>query len=166
MHKLAAKLLIGTVLFFAAWYLVTLAVPWAPSPWPPVYWAEEIRARVIDADTKAPLEGVIVAANWELRDPWIGPVGQVAVMEAVTDKDGRFTIPAWGPRLRGSLTGRLTFSDPRLLFFKSGYVPHGVENKEYLVSNSPFRRSDWAGETIKLKKLDRKSTRLNSSHRL
>ncbi|NIR44012.1 MAG: hypothetical protein GWN83_08465, partial [Gemmatimonadetes bacterium] len=54
--------------------------------YPITYSAEEIEARVVDAGTKEPLEGVIVTANWQLVGGWEGhtPKGQMKVMETVT----------------------------------------------------------------------------------
>src|SRR3990172_3705709 len=67
------------------------------------YSAEPIEARVVDAETKQPLEGVIVTANWELVEGTLagGPrvLGQMMVMEAVTDANGRFSFPALGPKI-------------------------------------------------------------------
>ena len=63
------------------------------------YSAKEIEARVIDADTRQPLEGVNVVAHWVLHFGMEG--GQqtdLELMETVTDKNGRFHFPAWGPK--------------------------------------------------------------------
>lgn len=126
---------------------------------PLTYSAEPIEAWVVDAETKQPLEGVIVTANWELRGgPSPGgstPAGQLMVMEAVTDKNGRFHFPAWEPKLRLPLT-ELHNHDPRLLLFKSGYRYAELANERRYISRpetilEPVRRSDWNGKTIELK---------------
>lgn len=126
---------------------------------PLTYSAEPIEAKVIDAETKQPLEGVIVTANWELRG---GPspggstaVGQLMVMETVTDKNGRFHFPAWGPKLRPPLT-ELHNHDPQLLLFKSGYRYAELANEpRYMYQPEtilePVRRSDWNGKMIEMK---------------
>jgi hypothetical protein len=121
---------------------------------PPAYSAEAIEARVVDEDTGQPLEGVIVTANWELQAPLEGyPVGQMMVMETVTDAKGRFSFPTWGPKPRGPLTGSLTDKDPQLLLFKNGYKPRNLWNEIRRDPNpGPVRRSDWNSKTIKLKK--------------
>jgi hypothetical protein len=64
--------------------------------------SEPIEAWVIDAETKKPLEGVIVTANWELTGGWEGsyPKGQMMVMEAVSDANGRFRFPGWGSEVK------------------------------------------------------------------
>ena len=134
------------------WQAAALAYPLIPSPWPPFYWALPIHGQIVDADTNAPLEGVIIAAHWELQAPWVGPVGQVAVMEAVTNKDGRYTIRWWRPRLRWNLGGLLESTAPGMLFFKSGYNWEVCANWTVRPSYSVFPSSDCNGRTIKLKK--------------
>ena len=120
---------------------------------PSHYSAEAIEARVIDAETKQPLEGVIVTANWELRGPATAggsaPIGQLMVLETVTGKDGKFAFPAWGPkRARGALLNR----DPQLLLFKPGYRYRGLENEfRDGMELEPIRRSEWSGRTIEMK---------------
>jgi len=97
------------------------------------------------------------------------PRGQMMVMETVTDKNGRFYFPAWGPKPIPSynITARdwqealylslfpvelhLVYRDPRLLLFKRDYKYVGLENK--LITNynkGSLRRSDWNGKTIKM----------------
>ncbi len=121
---------------------------------PPMYSAEAIEAWVVDEDTGQPLEGVIIVANWELETRWESPSpGQMMVMEAVTDANGRFYFPAWGPKPRWPLEGELVFQDPGVRLFKSGYKTKGLQNKVTSHPNaSAVRQSDWNGKTIKLKK--------------
>src|SRR3989442_12447607 len=89
---------------------------------PPMYSAEGIEAWVVDEDSGQPLEGGVVVANWELMGG-LHPdtVGQLMVMETVTDANGRFSFPAWGPKLRPP-GGYLDSHDPALTLFKSGYT--------------------------------------------
>ena len=118
------------------------------------YSAEPIEAWVIDAETKQPLEGVIVTANWQLEEGTFGgnvPVGQLMVMEAVTDNNGRFYFPAWGPIKPKK--GHLVIRDPQLLIFKSGYKHVGLENEfSQNYNKGAMRRSDWNGKRIEMKK--------------
>jgi len=119
------------------------------------YTAESIEAKVIDAETKQPLEGVVVVAHWELERGTMGgnvPAGQLMVMEAVTDREGKFSFPGWGPKtVRDSF---LVDKDPRLLFFKSGYRYLALRN-EYNSSRELrthlIRRSEWRGKSIEMK---------------
>ncbi|MFL6647013.1 MAG: hypothetical protein ACJ8KO_03540 [Sulfurifustaceae bacterium] len=123
---------------------------------PSHYSAEPIEATVIDADTKQPLERVIVTANWQLESGNPGGsfvVGQMIVMEAVTDKDGVFHFPAWGPIRRKE--GLLLDKDPQLLFFKSGYEYRSLSNYGRSLEGiwkDPVRTSKWNGKTIELKR--------------
>jgi hypothetical protein len=121
----------------------------------PLYSAESIEAWVVDEDTGQPLEGVIVAAHWELIGPFESyPVGQMMVMETVTDANGHLFFPAWGPKPR-PLEGHLDNADPRLLLFKSGYKALWLENEvREKSSHSAVRRSVWNGQTIKLEKFE------------
>jgi hypothetical protein len=86
------------------------------------YWAEAIEAWVVDADSGRPLDGVIVVAHWELRYGLEGGgTHQLMVMEAVTDQQGRFHFPAWGPKeIPKSLPSeaRLKDGDPVLLLYR------------------------------------------------
>lgn len=143
---------------------------------PSRYSAEAIEARVIDAETKKPLEGVIVVAHWQLFYSTVGgrvPAGQLEVMETLTDRNGRFYFPAWGPKKvpkykqqKGDIwiayipflapDGYLDDSDPALLLFKPGYEYVGLQNPmRSHTDHSPVRRSVWNGKTITLKPFKR-----------
>lgn len=118
------------------------------------YSAEPIEAKVIDAETKWPIEGVVVTANWQLEQGTMGgniQVGQLMVMETVTDKDGRFSFPAWGPKT--AWQSFLVNDDPQLLLFKSGYEYRRLFNRytsDRELRTRSLRRSDWNGKTIEL----------------
>lgn len=78
--------------------------------------------RVIDKETKQPIEGAAVLAVWWKETPMIGhPMQSVHdVQETATDKDGNFTIP-----------GTSTFSpisrihEPLFTIFKPDYQAYG-----------------------------------------
>ena len=132
------------------------------------YSAEAIDAQVVDAKTNQPLEGVIVVAHWEVarvvptfvpimpfgNDPR-GPF-QLQIMETVTDANGRFHFPAWGPLPVPPLAA-LGDRDPHLIFFKEGYIPWSISNghpSTFDYSASSTRSSELNGTTIKLKKFE------------
>lgn len=77
--------------------------------------------QVFDAETGAPLEGANVVAIWELREQNIHGTTfkQIAdIRETVTDKDGRFSIPA----VTIKNPERYVLShNPLILIFKPGY---------------------------------------------
>jgi len=117
------------------------------------YSADPIEAWVVDASTKAPLEGVVVTANWQLTGGFEGgyPKGQMMVMETVTDKAGRFYFPAWGPKVHLG-EGRLRQTQPQLLLFKSGYQHRRLYNE--VTSDEIYTgKSEWSAKLIELKAL-------------
>ena len=119
------------------------------------YSAEPIHAQVIDADTQQPIKGVVVTANWQLEEGTFGgnvPAGQLMVMESVTDNEGKFSFPAWGPKK--AVKGHLVSDDPQLLLFKSGYEYQRLNNpysSDREMRLRPVRRSVWNGRVIALK---------------
>ncbi|MFI5387054.1 MAG: hypothetical protein ACHQ50_13150 [Fimbriimonadales bacterium] len=117
---------------------------------PPAYSAKEIRATVVDGATGQPLEDVVVVARWVLRRMY-GDGPQLHIAETVTDRQGTFLIPAWGPKPRPALMA-LTHKSPQLLLFKHGYVPLELdsgESKEEFAKRFPNYRNMKSSE-IKL----------------
>ena len=116
------------------------------------YSAEPIKARVVDEETKQPIEGVVVVAQWILmRGGYSGriPVGTLHVLETVTDANGNFSFPAWGP-LANTTEGSLDREDPIIWFFKPGYGIGGISN-HISYSDKPSRRKwERSGTTIEL----------------
>ena len=97
---------------------------------PPMYSAKEIQATVVAEDTRQPLEGVVVVAQWVLYRGGLGHGGHGPVLhiaEAVTNARGEFTIEGWGPKLRPPLT-YLDDLSPELVFFKHGFLPTRLRN--------------------------------------
>jgi hypothetical protein len=122
---------------------------------PITYSAEPMEAWVVDRETKQPIEGAVVVAHWQLEGGLhTDRVGELMILETTSDKNGRFSFPAWGPIThRGR--GRLTNMDPELIIFKSGYEYRRLANpltKEAIDGwPIPVRRSQWNGKTIELK---------------
>lgn len=143
MRPLFSLLLSGLLI----WVLPACATPLT-------YSAKEIRGQIVDAETNQPIEGAIIVAQWVLFH--IGPghgghKSRIHVHETITDRDGNYVIPEWGPKVRPPMT-ELHHRDPQLSIFKSGYEPMGVSNE--LVSTvrpDSLRVSDWDGKVIKLK---------------
>src|SRR5574340_764993 len=117
--------------------------------------ADPVYARVVDADTGKPLLGVAVVAYWELYKGGIaggGPCAAANVEEAVTDENGRFRLPGWGP-ITGPC-GVMRNGNPLLYFFKPGYetlyMSGGVGlDATRLVS---VARVNWNGKKLKMQK--------------
>jgi len=108
--------------------------------------------RVIDADTGAPVEGVVVLGVWNTEQ--ITPGGAVHnfhdARETVTDKNGEFEIPGMGLKILSNVTPM------DVLIFKAGYEHIGmgswVSLKEDLILRKKIK---WEGKKaiIPLKKL-------------
>jgi hypothetical protein len=95
------------------------------------YHAEAIEGWVVDAATEKPVEDVVIVARWTADHPMTGgEIEQVQIFETVTDKDGRYTFPAWGPKWSTSV-GVMRYRSPEISLFKAGYLPRGVSNSLY-----------------------------------
>lgn len=136
-------------------FLILACVTTLPACAGLMYSAEPMEARVVDAESKKSLEGVIVVAHWELERGTVGgsvPAGQLMVMEAVTNKTGKFAFPGFGPK--PAVTSHLVHKDPELILFKSGYRYLVLTNEysgDIKLRTRAVRRSEWNGKTIELK---------------
>ena len=87
----------------------------------PIYSKPEFRGRVIDAETKEPIEGAVVVVlyeKWEFGGPGGGNTLPMDAKETLTDKDGEFYFTAYR-----TLIGPLSrVSDVSLIIFKPGYM--------------------------------------------
>lgn len=100
---------------------------------PDTYSSEEIRGRVVDAASGDPIAGAVVVANWNISRTNLSIIsGLLAadtreklfqVFESVTDSDGRYVIPAWGPVERPVSWAIASPYDPNIAIFKPGYDP-------------------------------------------
>jgi hypothetical protein len=140
----------GTWLVWLAMLSLAALTTTAPAAWaqPAAYSGAEIRARVVDAETRQPLEGVFVVAKWELTLLLSRASPPLHLMEAVTDAKGEFYFPAWGPKPRPTFSS-LWGGDPRMVFFRPGYDWLSRSNATE-PDDSPVRTSRWHGQTIEL----------------
>lgn len=125
------------------------------------YSAQSIEARVIDAETREPLAGVNVVAHWVLSFGVEGGLQtDMKLMETVTDKEGKFYFPAWGPEpIPAGLPweARMKNQDPEIILFKSGYMWRALSNEilgPYPDAGPSVRTSEWHGKTIELKRFE------------
>jgi hypothetical protein len=124
------------------------------------YSAKSINAHVVDAESRQPMEGVVVVVHWIVKFGLEGGGGtDMKLMETVTDGDGNFFFPAWGPESIPSglpLEARLKGQDPEIILYKKGYFPVGLSNDRptsgQAGSGPSVRTSDWGGKTIPMKK--------------
>jgi hypothetical protein len=125
--------------------------------WPSTYSAPEIRARVVDEKTGEPLGGAVVNARWVLLTELVGGnshyLHNVHEFETSTDQDGRFLIPAWGPRLHEP-NSHLVESVPEFRVFKSGYLGWRFHNDRRVKPDLSVVESDWNGKTMTLHPFD------------
>ena len=105
-------------------YVLLLIVPMQSASAFGIYLSRKIEGTIINAVTKAPIEGVIVTASWEL-DGILSGVLLFHVSETVTDGKGEYTLPGWGPKFYGDILNR---DQPLIRFFKPGYVPLAIFN--------------------------------------
>jgi hypothetical protein len=117
-----------------------------------------VTATVVDEETKAPLEGVVVVGKWPNIQGTIAgssPAGVIEVKEVVTDAQGKFTLPGWWKSGKGLASPGLTVTDPIIYLYKAGYWPHSLQNDitkyDEIVVWPDAWRSDWDGKTISLK---------------
>jgi hypothetical protein len=87
-----------------------------------IYMSEGLVGRVVDSESKEPIAGVIVVANWELKGLEGFVTEQLQIAEVITDKTGQFIIPSWGP-VKAKSAGELRPSEPTVRIFKPGYEP-------------------------------------------
>lgn len=117
------------------------------------YTADSIEGWVVDATSKQPIEAVVITANWQLLGNVAYPIGQLMVMESVTDGKGRFYFPAW--KKEDKTGGFIRAEGPLLLVFKNGYKLEGRYNESAALGkrHGPHLTSEWNGRKIELKKL-------------
>lgn len=85
-----------------------------------LYSKPEFRGRVIDAETKVPIEGAVVVVlyeKWEFGGPGGGNTLPMDAKETLTDQNGEFYFPSYR-----SLIGPLSrVSDVSFIIFTPGY---------------------------------------------
>ena len=96
------------------------------------------QAQVVSAETKQPLEGVVVLAWWTRHvRSFGGPSEEYRdSQEVLTDKDGRFTIDS---RWFFSLNPLVFFRGPFFAMFKSGYGEFGWPGYAGIGDSGPKR---------------------------
>ena len=112
MKKSVIFIILTTVLWFA---YSTTAYAWL------YYSKPEFRGKVIDAQTKTPIEGAVVVVIYMKHEFISGPGGGSTVpmnaKETLTDKNGDFYFPAYR-----TMSSPLTLEDrAEFIFFKPGY---------------------------------------------
>lgn len=119
--------------------------------------AASIDSQVVDASTGKPIEGAVVVAYWQLKPgSFTGdglPCGAANVEEAVTDSEGRFHLPGWGP-IMPACNGSMNEGDPEMYVFKTGYH-YGRFDNGVSTTNVVRTGSTWGTRQMKLKKFQK-----------
>jgi hypothetical protein len=135
----------GLVLLLVLYLILVAVQVKAAGPW---------IGRIIDIETKEPLEGAVVLAVWErvYRTP-AGPNSYFyEAKEVLTDKEGRFEIPAYTPI---NLLPVISFMrGPHFTIFKPGYLSlSDINLGEYLLAGAnrtPVELTEMGGEVFRL----------------
>jgi hypothetical protein len=127
--------------------------------WPLMYSAPEIRARVVDESNGEPVKNAVVFARWLLYSRVAGAPASyyygdsVQDLEATTDQDGWFVLPAWGPKFHAP-NSNLDFFVPQFRVFKGGYYGRAFSNEKEVPTEASEVKSEWNGKTMTLKPFD------------
>ena len=121
----------------------------------PVRYENDYQGKIIDADTGKPIEKVVVLGVWSKAYPTPGGAAHefYDAREAVTDKNGEFTIPGMGLLILSNIESM------RVLIFKAGYEYLGLWSWKPFIENAiPNKNIQWEGDMaiIPLKKLSMK----------
>ncbi len=117
--------------------------------------APEIKARVVDGHTGAPIEGAVVVLSWKSSQGELPRqdqvLGHVELIETTTDSSGYFRSPAWGPK-DNPFPGHVRKGDPSILVLKAGYDPILASNRTLHAPNFKYSRTElrsvWHGRSI------------------
>ena len=129
------------------------------------------KGKVIDADSREPIEGAVVVATW--HEERATPAGATSrfkdVKETLTDKNGEWIIKGPKGRDGGNITAIFTFltgtyytTPPEFIAFKPGYCswPAGFGIDACMKKIKPGGNDKIAdGDTIELPKLPNKTKR-------
>jgi len=126
------------------------------------------KGKIIDIETKEPIEGAVVLAVWQraYRTPAGDNTYFYEAKEVLTDKEGKFEIPAYTPI---NLLPIISYiREPEFTIFKPGYLSLSGRHLEENVIDNPaeFKRNEkvyrLAPGIIELPKLKAKEERIKS----
>lgn len=134
-----------------------------------VYADGPYQGRVIDAETKQPIEGAAVLAVWWKREPGIGHYTSSVydAQETLTDQEGNFTIPGVVGRPLNPLA---VIREPKFTVFKPEYEAYGGWGINPMVIPylpGTIRVYEEAGRTVvELRRLTTREERVRNLDRL
>jgi hypothetical protein len=111
-----------------------------------IFHERSFKGKVIDAETKEPIEGAVIVAHYYIRV--LVPTGSHSVLtdvrEALTDKNGEFSIPSLTRFIHPLATGDKTF----FLVWKPGYKKEEIRDS-YFLTKEPGTVENLAVQTEK-----------------
>jgi hypothetical protein len=161
MSKLRQLLMIGVALLAASCGLVTAYMGYPEDYYLMGRSRSPYTGRVIDAETRQPLEGAVVVASWR-RDVFrwvIVSSRHQAARETLTDGDGRFVIDA--KKLEERAPYRTTPPTITILALGYGFFPRFQTSPVDSAGGEIFEKGK--GTTVELRRLDRKERRAQVS---
>jgi hypothetical protein len=115
----------------------------------PLYSTPEFRGRIIDADTKEPIEGAVAVALYDKEMLIGGPGGPNSYVynakECLTDKKGEFTFPSYF-----SLHLISRGDGVRFIFYKPGYMADSGPTKIKPILMEKYFSSGKVGEEMEI----------------
>lgn len=130
------------------------------------------QGRIVDAETKEPLEGTVVVATWHESTATItgGSTRFKDVRETLTDKNGKWRIRGskgdrFVAQIFAMIPGIYYTKSPEFIIFKSGYCtwPEGFSIEACKGTIKPNGNDNiWEGDTVELPKLTKKEDRLKA----
>jgi len=142
--------------YISALLMVFMAIILSGCALPGVYnhYVPSIEGKVVDADTKEPIEGVLIIAFRDTNIPTIAGSelrDSLPAQEAFTDSEGFYELKEMGNVFADGYINKFA---PYLYFFKSGYLVEFRKNDMDLRDHSVhdwYRSSDWDSKAIELK---------------
>lgn len=118
---------------------------------PAVYQSPSIEGDAVDVATGKPIEGAVVLAYWDIDESHLldpPDTYSVKTIETLTDKNGHFVIPSWGPTT--VCCGYMQYG-PGLIVIKPGYKPItesvGVNLKDPHIQP---QKPSWSGDSFRM----------------
>jgi len=132
--------------------LVSLLVTY--SSYPSSYEAKPISGVVFDAESKQPVEGAVVVAIWSEYGGAFQAykIDELEVQEAVTDNQGKYTLPGWPLKRSRNRSAFVPTDEPRIFAYKYRYLPKYIYNGivQEMGRRQPYKHDrtiSWYGST-------------------
>lgn len=145
---------IATVAVAVAVVLMMPLTLWC-SGGPVIIKGEPVTLKIVDAETKEPIEGAVVVQYVQMRSAFEGHTRTLVLREAVADPDGSAKFDDWGPFVRTGIES-LDANAPIFFAIAKGYSHRYLSNdgeKEALP-----RSSMWNEQTVLLSRIASRRT--------